>query len=257
MRDIFEEGLFGENDGFRRLMDVNHIVCRDEFRELLDQLFPMVSWEVKKGPQIDRSITNAYDDGLNKSTKTETSPSQYYIEREEASPNKVVDHKGKDRFINDDPFKDMPKDFNDLVKRGIEKGIIKEKPRKREPRSIFEEIEKLFAEEKTEQKVHPFVFISNRLTFLIKTKYPIIWDTSSIKTVRTNSLFVALDKNDNPKITPKEASYIALNINRDGEIRKEITEALSGTEWKDIYCAPSYNNVKGELRFGFTFSLVH
>ena len=110
-------------------------------------------------------------------------------------------------------------------------------------------------EVETEVK-NPFVFIANRLTFLIKTRQPIIWDTSTIATPSEDCLFVAFDKRKNPNLDMRKAAEIAHKVNIDLDINDEIDEYLEGTEWKTIYCMPHIMNIKGEDRLGFVFAVT-
>ena len=101
---------------------------------------------------------------------------------------------------------------------------------------------------------NPFVFIANRLTFLIKTAYPIIWDTSSIKTINgENCMFIAFDKTRNYKLDIATAQKIANEVNNDQAIQNEISTYLFGTGFSSITCFPHKTMVGGELRFGFLF----
>lgn len=101
----------------------------------------------------------------------------------------------------------------------------------------------------------PFVFIANRLTFLTKTKFPVVWDTSCIETISPDCLFVGLDRRKNPQIGLVEASEIAHGVNSDPEIQREVQDYLDGTEWSGLFCIPYRHEVRGETRFGFLFSL--
>ena len=107
------------------------------------------------------------------------------------------------------------------------------------------------------KREHPSVFICNRLTFLIKTRYPIIWDTSSVAEPYEDCLFIALDKGKNPLINMNEAAKISLQINTDQVIQKEIVEFLDGFRWKGIICTPYRMAINGENRFGFMFTLIN
>ena len=107
------------------------------------------------------------------------------------------------------------------------------------------------------KREHPSVFICNRLTFLIKTRYPIIWDTSSVAEPYEDCLFIALDRGKNPLIDMNEAAKISLQINTDQVIQKEIVEFLDGFRWKGIICTPYRMAINGENRFGFMFTLIN
>lgn len=106
------------------------------------------------------------------------------------------------------------------------------------------------------KREHPSVFICNRLTFLIKTKYPIIWDTSVVVQSEEDCMFIALDKAKNPMIDMKEAAKLSLYINSNIEIQKEIKEFLDGSKWSGIVCSPYRMAYNGESRFGFMFTLI-
>lgn len=106
------------------------------------------------------------------------------------------------------------------------------------------------------KREHPSVFICNRLTFLIKTKYPIIWDTSVVVQSEEDCMFIALDKAKNPMIDMKEAAKLSLYINSNPEIQKEIKEFLDGSKWSGIVCSPYRMAYNGESRFGFMFTLI-
>lgn len=111
-------------------------------------------------------------------------------------------------------------------------------------------------ENKPTTKEHPFVFICNRLTFLIKTRYPIIWDTSIVVESDEDCVFVALDKSKNPMIDMKEAAKLSTYINSNPEIQKEVKEFLEDTKWSGIVCSPYRMAYNGESRFGFMFTLI-
>ena len=111
-------------------------------------------------------------------------------------------------------------------------------------------------EEEVPEVKNPFVFIANRLTFLIKTSQPIIWDTSTIATPSKDCIFVAFDKRKNPNMDMRLAAKIAHKVNIDMDIQEEIDEYFEGTEWETIYCMPHIMNLKGEDRLGFVFAVT-
>lgn len=90
----------------------------------------------------------------------------------------------------------------------------------------------------------PYVFIANRLTFLIQTKLPIIFDTSIIETglhakVNYMSIAVNVDKTF-PKIeTENDLAFIMREFNGSKEIQGEINEFLKDTEYDGIWAFPS------------------
>ena len=94
------------------------------------------------------------------------------------------------------------------------------------------------------QKKDPFVFIANRLTFLIKTKLPIIFDTSIIETginAKVNYMSIAVDVNKTyPKVeTENDLAFIMREFNGSKEIQDEINEFLKDTEYDGIWAFPS------------------
>lgn len=107
-------------------------------------------------------------------------------------------------------------------------------------------------DEEDDEVKDPFVFIANRLTFLIQTKLPIIFDTSTIETgihakVNYMSIAVNVDKTF-PKIeTENDLAFIMREFNGSEEIQGEINEFLKDTEYDGIWAFPSTivrNNVK-------------
>lgn len=87
------------------------------------------------------------------------------------------------------------------------------------------------------------VFIANRLTFLIQTKHPIIFDTSVIET-DNNSMTIAVNVD---KTFPKldnldDLGFITSECNRSDELQDEIKAFLDGTDFTNIYCFPT--NIK-------------
>ena len=89
-------------------------------------------------------------------------------------------------------------------------------------------------------KKDPFVFIANRLTFLVQTLHPIVFDTS-LMDIEANSLTIAVNEDKTyPKLgTIDDLGFITSEINRTNAIQKEIGEYLVGTDNINIYCFPS------------------
>lgn len=88
-------------------------------------------------------------------------------------------------------------------------------------------------------KKDPMVFIANRLTFLIQTLQPIVFDTSSIETGE-NSMVIAIDERKTfPKIaTDDELGYLTCKINASPVITQEIENYLADTPYSNIYAFP-------------------
>ena len=123
--------------------------------------------------------------------------------------------------------------------------------RKEVPESIFDHIEDFFPTKndgansvpKMNEHKNPFVFIANRLTFLIKTKQPIIFNTSMIES-HDNYMDIAIDeKKTFPKLhNVNDVGIITNELNHDEELLSEIKEYLDNTEWKSIFCFPMVMN---------------
>lgn len=134
--------------------------------------------------------------------------------------------------------------------------------KKAEPKSILEMLEdgderlkkilgdiidqKLAEREKAKEepkplKNDPSVFIANRLTFLIQTLQPIVFDTSSIETGK-DFMTIALNQDKTfPKInTIDELGYITVQINNSPVVWDEIDSFLDeDDEYSSIYCFPT------------------
>lgn len=116
-----------------------------------------------------------------------------------------------------------------------------EEPYIHEPDVVYAEDED---DEEDDEVKDPYVFIANRLTFLIQTKLPIIFDTSTIETgihakVNYMSIAVNVDKTF-PKIeTENDLAFIMREFNGSEEIQGEINEFLKDTEYDGIWAFPS------------------
>lgn len=86
----------------------------------------------------------------------------------------------------------------------------------------------------------PSVFIANRLTFLIQTLQPIVFDTSNIEAT-PNTMTIAVNEGKTfPKIeTIDELGYITSKVNASPMVIQEIDDYLKGTGYTDIYCFPT------------------
>lgn len=95
-------------------------------------------------------------------------------------------------------------------------------------------------EEKPAPKKDASVFIANRLTFLIQTIQPIVFDTSNIE-VTSNTMTIAVnEKKTFPKIsTIDELGFITSQINASSVVMQEIEEYLKDTGYTNIYCFPT------------------
>ena len=85
------------------------------------------------------------------------------------------------------------------------------------------------------------VFIANRLTFLIQTIQPVIFDTSSIE-VKDNTMTVAINEEKTfPKIgSIDELGYITCKVNCSPTIQRAIDDFLGDDcFYSSIYCFPT------------------
>lgn len=92
-------------------------------------------------------------------------------------------------------------------------------------------------DESKDEKNDMFVFIANKLTFLIQTIQPVIFDTSSIE-VKDNTLTVAINEEKTfPKIgSIDELGYITCKVNCSPTIQRAIDEFFGD----DCYCSSIY-----------------
>lgn len=97
------------------------------------------------------------------------------------------------------------------------------------------------------EKKNPFVYIANRLTFLIQTKFPLVFDTSIIKADEKSMTIAVNEGKTIPKLNHiDELGFITSEVNRDEDIQKELEEYLDDTEYGNIYCFPSFTEDEGE-----------
>ena len=90
-------------------------------------------------------------------------------------------------------------------------------------------------------KNDPYVFIANRLTFLIQTLQPIVFDTSSIETGK-DFMTIALNEDKTFPIinTIDELGYITAQINNSRTLADEIDKFLDEDDaYTNIYCFPT------------------
>lgn len=90
-------------------------------------------------------------------------------------------------------------------------------------------------------KNDPSVFIANRLTFLIQTMFPIVFDTSCIGTGK-DFMTIALNEDKTfPKInTIDELGYITAQVNNSPAVWDEIDKFLDEDDvYTNIYCFPT------------------
>ena len=118
-----------------------------------------------------------------------------------------------------------------------------EPPYIHEPDVVYAEDEEEDEQEDFPKK-DPNVFIANRLTFLIQTKLPIIFDTSIIETgttAKVNYMSIAVNTDKTyPKVeTENDLAFIMREFNGSEEIQGEINEFLKDTEYDGIWAFPS------------------
>ena len=202
------------------------IIGTDEFNKIFDDMFKdfeMPLWELSVDDVDEDDDNDSGDDGMDDGGS---------------------DGDDSSAGVDDEVTKIPPSIFDYLENGGKFEDLFSNGFRNIEPPKPKEEVK------------NPFVFIANRLTFLIKTRHPIIWDTSSVDTINDRFIFVAFDKERNPMLNMKMASEIAASVNYDREIQGEIDNYLEDTKWKQIYCAPHTMDINGENRMGFVFAVI-
>ena len=228
------------------------IICNPEFEELFNSLFSGVDFDdaMSRRSEGEDRFEVARNNTLGKPFKWRTDDDV------EDDDDGIEDDYIGDDIGNETRKKEPPSIFDYLANGGKFTDICSsafgvDKDVSELPDSDDEEDEEVETEAK-----NPFVFIANRLTFLIKTSQPIIWDTSTIATPSKDCIFVAFDKDKNPQIDMRSAAKIAHKVNIDMDIQDEIGEYLEGTDWETIYCMPHIMNLKGEDRLGFVFAVT-
>ena len=258
---LFPGGLFGRNRSYRSRVAPNGFESiLDGFNRNMESLYGSHSEpEVKniinlRKPRDTWSITTKEDmgeDEMDKKDDIDNLPSHddfwniFFGESKDKEEPKKNEHKfvpiEQNEPIDDDEDEDEdehpPYDLMD---------------RKEVPESIFDHLEDFFNVKKDgansvpkieEYQKNPFVFIANRLTFIIKTKQPIIFNTSMIEST-DNYMDIAIDeKKTFPKLhNVNDVGIITNELNHDEELLSEIKEYLDGTEWKSIFCFPIVMN---------------
>lgn len=192
-----------------------------------------------------------------KTYRSDASPKNKKIEQEveQEVKNDTQDDLGK--YIRIDPFayQELTAPSYAFAKPDAieEKKVTKEEHEVEKPKPTKTILDILGYKRPEKELKNPFVFIANNLTFAIKTKYPIIWDTSTIIT-DDRSMFVAIDeKKTFPKVDKTEVGKMSCEINRDKDIQNEIDKYLDGTEFTNIYAFPAEEIVYGERRLGIVF----
>ena len=258
----------------RRIGRNLEILCSPEFEELFDKLFGGIEREMAK-PRVYAIRTP--DITKEDIAQTKKMRDDFHWKVDDADVDEGEDdeppyvHEQDVVYAEDeedDESAKVPPSIFDMLKSGKEfKDIVAPRPKHTE---IYNqafgldddgnEIDLTDEENEEEEEVpevkNPFVFIANRLTFLIKTSQPIIWDTSTIATPSKDCIFVAFDKRKNPNMDMRLAAKIAHKVNIDMDIQEEIDEYFEGTEWETIYCMPHIMNLKGEDRLGFVFAVT-
>lgn len=250
-------------DGLRKMNRRVGFIGTPEFDRILDDLFKDIDMEkiLRKHLQpVDRpKVSVKIDDDMETNQKLKDD-FKWKVEDDEEGLDEG------DAYEDEEPA-NVPPSIFDMLKSGKEfKDIVPSQPKHTEiynqafgldengdPIPLSDDEEE---EEEGEEVKNPFVFIANRLTFLIKTSQPIIWDTSTVATPSEDCIFVAFDKKKNPKLDMRLAAKIAHKVNMDMDIQDEIEEYLDGTKWETIYCAPHIMNLNGEDRLGFVFAVT-
>ena len=229
--------------------DIKNIVGTDEFMKLINELFPGVDFA--KVVEFGENAEVARNEKGHDNYVWKTEPDEEEPDGESEFPDETY------TIVRTNVGNKVPKFHQDWLKRQVKAQPKNESSKV--PPSIFdsqETLDRLFGIKKPineDPSKDAFVFMANRLTFLIKTRYPIIWDTSTVETIGNDIAFIALDEENNPQIDLKSATEIAMAINKDEVIQNEIEDYFKDTKWQSIYCAPFSMDVKGKRRLGFVF----
>ena len=225
------------------MFEIKHLdfLGNEEFDELLEKMFPGLRTKrfSKDGvPGVRVYVPPKGDSSVSKNKDYDPEPAWRKEVRSEVVE-KPVD------FPKDEPVVERkPKSILEMLDDGDERleqllgKIIDKKLDERRVPSVNPQDDEFDEDEDEDETVKkdPFVFIANRLTFLIQTLQPIVLDTSAIKT-RGNSITVAIDvKKTFPRIESyDDLGYITCRINNSSTIMKEIDEFIEDTDIKNIY----------------------
>ena len=250
---LFPGGLFGRNrsyrsrvapngfesilNGFNRNMESLYgSRSEPEVNNIINLRKPRDTWRITTSEDIGEDEMDKKDD-IDNLTSHDDFWNIFFGESKDKEEPKKNEHKFVPiEPIDDDDDEHPPYDLMD---------------RKEVPESIFDHIEDFFPPKmddansvpKMNENKNPFVFIANRLTFIIKTKQPIIFNTSMIEST-DNYMDIAIDeKKTFPKLhNVNDVGIITNELNHDEELLSEIKEYLDGTEWKSIFCFPIVMN---------------
>lgn len=255
---LFPGGLFGNRsyrsrvapngfesilDGFNRNMESlygSH--SEPEVKNIINLRKPRDTWRITTKEDMGEDEMDKKGDGSDNRPSHDDFWNIFFGESKDKEEPKKNEHKFVpiepiDRDEDEDEDEHPPYDLMD---------------RKEVPESIFDHIEDFFPTKNDdansvpkieEYQKNPFVFIANRLTFIIKTKQPIIFNTSMIEST-DNYMDIAIDeKKTFPKLhNVNDVGIITNELNHDEELLSEIKEYLDGTEWKSIFCFPIIMN---------------
>ena len=277
---MFEPRRYFENENnlnrARRVGRNLEILCSPEFEEIFDKLFGRIGEEMAKPRVYSIRVPDRTKEDI---AQTKKLKDDFHWKIDDIEDGEGLDegdayeddeppyiHEQDVVYAEDDESAKVPPSIFDMLASGKEfKDIVAQNPKHTE---IYNQAFGLDGDgneidlpdddedEEVPEVKNPFVFIANRLTFLIKTSQPIIWDTSTIATPSKDCIFVAFDKKKNPNLDMRLAAKIAHKVNIDLDIQEEIDEYLEGTEWETIYCMPHIMNLKGEDRLGFVFAVT-
>lgn len=275
---MFEPRRYFENENnmnrARRIGRNLEILCSPEFEEIFDKLFDGIGREMAKPRVYSIRVPERNKEDVAQDKKLRD---DFHWKVDDADVDEGEDeeppyiHEQDVVYAEDEEDEEpanVPPSIFDMLASGKEfKDIVSPQPKHTEIyKQAFgldddgNEIDLPNDDDEDEEEVpevkNPFVFIANRLTFLIKTSQPIIWDTSTIATPSKDCIFVAFDKRKNPNLDMRLAAKIAHKVNIDMDIQQEIDEYFEGTEWETIYCMPHVMNLKGEDRLGFVFAVT-
>lgn len=256
---LFPGGLFGNRsyrsrvapngfesilDGFNRNMESlygSH--SEPDVKNIINMMKPRDTWRITTNEDMGEDEMDKKEDDIDNLPSHDDLWNIFFGESKDKEEPKKKEHK----FVPIEPIEPIEDEDDE-----DEHPPYDLMDRKEVPESIFDHIEDFFPTKKgnansvpkiEEYQKNPFVFIANRLTFIIKTKQPIIFNTSMIEST-DNYMDIAIDeKKTFPKLhNVNDVGIITNELNHDEEFLSEIKEYLDGTEWKSIFCFPIVMN---------------
>ena len=225
---------------------IDSITCAEDFKDLFEQMFGgKVRVETFPGKSEPPSQLKEI---MEEPEEEKVPPSIFDMLKSGKEFKDIVSPKPKHTEIYNQAF-GLDENLKNLLDDDMDDGSEiedEEPPYIHEPDVVYADDEEDEEEDEQEDfpKKDPNVFIANRLTFLIQTKLPIIFDTSIIETgttAKVNYMSIAVNTDKTyPKVeTENDLAFIMREFNGSEEIQGEINEFLKDTEYDGIWAFPS------------------